>query len=51
MWGDLIGEIGGVWLSLISVSKYGTDFTVSNSGRGVLRRTVINSKTGFRNVQ
>ena len=28
-------------------SEYGTDFSVFNSGHGVLARTVIGSKTGF----
>ena len=28
-------------------SEYGTDFSVFNSGHGVLGRTVIDSKTGF----
>ena len=28
-------------------NEYGTDFSVFKSGHGVLRRTVIDSKTGF----
>ena len=28
-------------------NEYGTDFSVFNSGHGVLGRTVIDSKTGF----
>ena len=28
-------------------SEYGTDFSVFNSGHGVLRRTVLDTKTGF----
>ena len=38
-------------LAVYYFSEYGTDFSVFNSGHGVLRRTVIDSKTGFENVQ